>query len=63
MNIYQEQLQYVFNRPVSEPAWYWQPREEECPFGDEEDAMIAFEFFERLFQRPGACANSWKKVA
>jgi hypothetical protein len=52
--IYQQQLNYVFNRPVDGPLWYWQSREEECPFGEEEDAMTAFLFYEQLCRQPGA---------
>lgn len=52
-NTYHLQLTYVFDRPIEEPAWYWQPRDEETPFGEEEDALIAFEFFERLCVQPG----------
>jgi len=50
-DLYQKQLQYIFNRPVTEPAWYWTPRdEEEDVFG--EDPLAAFEFIERLCQHP-----------
>ena len=52
MDLYQQQLNYVFNRPITEPAWYWQPREEECPFGEEEDALTAFLFYEQLCREP-----------
>lgn len=52
-HLYQRQLQYVFDRLVEDPPWYWQPREEECPFGEEEDAMTAFLFYEQLCKQPG----------
>ena len=32
--LYQQQLNYVFDRPVTEPAWYWQARDD-----DEEEAI------------------------
>lgn len=51
--LYNQQLQYVFNRPISNPAWYWQAHDEENPFGEEEDAMTAFLFYEQLCQQPG----------
>lgn len=53
MDSYQKQLKYVFNRPIEEPPWYWQSRDEADPFGDEEDAMTAFLFYEQLCQEPG----------
>lgn len=53
MDLYQKQLNYVFNRPIEEPPWYWQPRDEESPFGDEEDALTAFLFYEQLCREPG----------
>ncbi len=50
-DMYQQQLQYIFDRPVTEPAWYWTPRdEEEDVFG--ENPLAAFEFIERLCQHP-----------
>ena len=50
-DLYQQQLQYIFDRPVTEPAWFWTPRdEEEDVFG--EDPLTAFEFIERLCQHP-----------
>lgn len=53
MDLFHQQLQYVFNRPVEEPPWYWQSRDEADPFGEEEDAMTAFLFYEQLCQEPG----------
>jgi hypothetical protein len=53
MDLYHHQLHYVFNRPVDEPLWYWQPREEAYPFGEEDDTMTAFLFFENLCRQPG----------
>lgn len=52
-SLYQTQLHYVFNRPITEPRWYWQTCEEESPFGEEEDALTAFLFYEQLCQQPG----------
>lgn len=53
MDLFQQQLQFVFNRPAVEPPWYWRPSPEaENPFG-EEDAMAAFLFYEQLCQQPG----------
>lgn len=45
---YQQQLEYIFGQPVSDPPWYhfWVPRKEEDVFG--EDPLRTFEFIERL---------------
>lgn len=53
MDLFHQQLQYVFNRPVEEPPWYWQSRDEADPFGEEDDAMTAFLFYEQLCRQPG----------
>lgn len=52
--LYQQQLEHVFNRPVTEPAWYWQVGDdgEADPFKDE-DPLTAFEFIETLCEAPG----------
>lgn len=55
--LYQQQLDFVFNRPVTEPAWYWQIIDaEEDPFNGE-DAQVAFTFIEAL------CVNPAKDLA
>lgn len=48
------QIEYVFQRPVREQAWYWEIQEE----GDDDvfnadDPLTAFEFIEQLCQNPG----------
>ncbi len=48
-DFYLQQLQYIFDREVSEPPWYRHP-EEEDPF--EEDPLKTFEFIENLCQQP-----------
>ncbi|MFN0016379.1 MAG: hypothetical protein ACKVU2_17700, partial [Saprospiraceae bacterium] len=47
-DLYQQQLEYIFGRPVSDPPWYhfWVPRKEEDVFG--EDPLGTFVFIERL---------------
>lgn len=47
------QLRYVFDRPITEPAWYWQTNEEEADPFTGEDPLTAFEFIESLCQNPG----------
>jgi hypothetical protein len=51
---FQQQLDYVFNRPVTEPAWYWQSYDDEAanPFNGE-DPLTAFAFIEALCEHPG----------
>ncbi|MEY4905465.1 MAG: hypothetical protein RLZZ292_3280 [Bacteroidota bacterium] len=46
--LYQRQLQYIFNHPVTEPAWYWTDFWEEGVF--ENDPMCSFLFIETLLQ-------------
>lgn len=50
----QQQLDHIFNRPVTDPAWYWEDsdEEEEHPFNGE-DPLAAFEFIEALCENPG----------
>jgi hypothetical protein len=49
--LYEQQLHFIFSRPVSLPAWYWTSRpDEEDVFG--EDPFTAFEFIEKLCQQP-----------
>lgn len=48
---YSRQLAHLFNRPVTEPAWYWSGQGEEGVFEDE-DPLSAFVFIETLLQRP-----------
>lgn len=50
-----QQLDFVFNRPVTKPAWYWQVHHEEetpDPFNGE-DALTAFDFIAGLCANPG----------
>ena len=46
---YQHQLNHIFNRPVTQPEWYWTPHEEAGVF-DDDDPMTAFLFIETLLQ-------------
>jgi hypothetical protein len=48
-----QQLDYIFNRPVADPAWYWQARDEEADPFNGEDPLAAFEFIEALCENPG----------
>jgi hypothetical protein len=49
---YQRQLDYIFNRPTDEPAWYWRTDGwEEGVFKD--DATDTFIFLETLFLNAG----------
>jgi hypothetical protein len=49
---YQRQLDYIFNRPTDEPAWYWRTDSwEEGVFDD--DTTDAFIFLETLFLNAG----------
>lgn len=50
---YQQQLRFVFDRPVTEPAWYWQGSDEEADPFEGEDPLTAFEFIEALCEAPG----------
>lgn len=51
-SLYQRQLAFVFERPVTEPAWYWQITETaDVPF--DEAPLTAFEFIENLLRQPG----------
>ena len=52
-NLFTQQLDYTFNRPVTDPAWYWQSREEEADPFHGEDPLTAFEFIEALCENPG----------
>lgn len=48
----QRQLDYIFNRPVTDPAWYRQSYDEESdPFNDA-DSLMVFEFIEALCENP-----------
>jgi hypothetical protein len=48
---YQRQLDYIFNRPTDEPAWYWRDSSEEEPVFDE-TPLSAFLFLETLCLNP-----------
>lgn len=50
----QQQIEFIFNRPVTDPAWYWQSAEENDadPFNSD-DPLTAFEFIEALCENPG----------
>ncbi len=50
---FQQQLDYIFNRPVTEPAWYWQPYDDEADPFNGEDPLTAFTFIEALCESPG----------
>lgn len=47
------QIEYVFQRPVLENAWYWEIREDEEDVFNADDPLTAFEFIEQLCQSPG----------
>lgn len=51
--LYQKQLQYIFDRPVTVPEWFWSP--EENP-GEvfEEGSLAGFTFIETFLANPGA---------
>ena len=46
--LYQRQLNHLFNRPTTEPAWYWSDHWEEGIFEDE--PLSAFVFIETLLR-------------
>lgn len=49
---YQTQLNYVFQRPVTEPAWFWQAgAEADEPFNGE-DPLTVFDFMAQLVHTP-----------
>jgi hypothetical protein len=48
---YQRQLNYIFNRPTDEPAWYWRDASQEEPVFDE-TPLSAFLFLETLCLNP-----------
>ena len=48
-NLYQTQLDYIFNRSITEPEWYFSNDNRDYPF-DSSDAV--FTFFETLFKNP-----------
>jgi hypothetical protein len=51
--LFQLQLRFVFDRPFTEPAWYWQAHDEEADPFNGEDPMTAFAFIETLCENPG----------
>lgn len=51
--LYQREINHIFNRPTTEPLWYWSEHWEEGVFEDE-DPLSAFVFIETLLQNPGA---------
>ena len=46
--IYHRQLNHLFNRPTTEPVWYWSDHWEEGIF--EDDPLSAFVFIETLLR-------------
>ncbi len=50
-SLYQRQLNYIFNRPVTEPAWYWSNDDSE-EYVFDETPESAFIFIETLFSNP-----------
>lgn len=52
MNLCQQQIDFVFNRSVTEPAWYWQIADDEEDSFNGEDGMAAFAFIEALLVNP-----------
>lgn len=53
MATFSDQIEYVFQRPVAEKAWYWEIREEDEDVFNADDPITAFEFIEQLCQSPG----------
>ena len=43
---YQKQFTYIFDRPITEEAWYWTPQQESVL--GEEDTLTSFDFIEQL---------------
>ena len=43
---YQKQFTYIFDRPITEEAWYW-TQQQESVLG-EEDTLTSFDFIEQL---------------
>ncbi|PSJ71838.1 hypothetical protein C7N43_37280 [Sphingobacteriales bacterium UPWRP_1] len=52
--LYQKQINHIFNRPDTEPAWYWSNHWEEGIFEGEENPIGAFTLIETLLQNPKA---------
>ncbi|MFM2269079.1 MAG: hypothetical protein RL757_2520 [Bacteroidota bacterium] len=55
--LYQQQLEYIFNRPTGEPEWYWQNDANSLPSGGLGGDNYPFDedvctFFEHLFKNP-----------
>ena len=48
---YQRQLNYIFNRPTDEPAWYWRDEVSDEPVFDDSPLSV-FTFLETLFLNP-----------
>ncbi len=51
--LYQREINHIFNRPTTEPLWYWSEHWEEGVFEDE-DPLSAFVLIETLLQNPKA---------
>jgi hypothetical protein len=49
---YQRQLDYIFNRPTTEPEWYWGNDSLEEGEVEEENPISSFTFLETLFLNP-----------
>jgi hypothetical protein len=49
---YQRQLDYIFNRPTDEPAWYWRNNADGEEQVFDETPLSAFTFLETLFLNP-----------
>jgi hypothetical protein len=58
MSIFQEQVKYIFDRPVSDEPWYDTPAAGPDPFGGEQPILI-FEFLEKLLQNPAGALTSY----
>lgn len=48
--LYQKQINHIFNRPDTEPEWYWSDHWEEGIFEGEENPIEAFTLIETLLQ-------------
>ncbi|MBK8657131.1 MAG: hypothetical protein IPN20_25245 [Haliscomenobacter sp.] len=58
-SLFTQQLDYTFNRPVTDPAWYWQPREEEADPFHGEDPLTALSSSKPYAKIP---ASAWPPI-
>jgi hypothetical protein len=58
MSTFQQQVQYIFDRPVSDEQWYDTPAAGPDPFEGEQPLLI-FEFLEKLLQSPATVLSTY----